>query len=271
MQNWRLIRNKAFNGAMNMAIDEAIMIAYKEGKSKPTLRFYTWDPHCLSIGYFQSLEKEVDLEKCRKLNIDCVRRITGGRAVLHQNELTYSIIVGEDNNLMDKSINASYKFISEGIAKGLSIEGVNIDNLSKGERINREKLSAACFNAHASYEITINNKKVVGSAQHRKEGIILQHGSIVLDFNVDDLFEVIKTKTPELKERAKKFTLSKASGIENELGKNIDITSLENSLIKGFKDVFNVSFEDDGISNYEYKLANELYEKYISGEYLNKR
>ena len=162
MQKWRVIKNKTANGAMNMAIDEAIMTSYKEGKCKPTLRFYTWKPSCLSIGYFQNLQKEVDLDKCRELNIDVVRRPTGGRAVLHQNELTYSIILGEDNSLMDKSINESYKFISKGIAKGLEIAGINIDELKKGERISREKLLAACFNAHASYEITINNKKIVG-------------------------------------------------------------------------------------------------------------
>lgn len=271
MQEWRVVKNKTYNGAMNMAIDEAIMIAYKEGKSKPTLRFYTWSPHCLTIGYFQNLEKEVDLVKCNELNIDCVRRATGGRAVLHQNELTYSIVVGEDNELMDKSINASYKFISQGIAKGLEIEGIKIDKLSTGERISREKLSAACFNAHASYEITINNKKIVGSAQHRKDGVILQHGSIVLNFNVNDLYEVIKTKNPEIKERAKRFTLSKASGIENELGKNIDILSLEKSILKGMEESFNVEFKEENLSDYEIELANKLYYKYSSYEYINKR
>ncbi|MGL5712712.1 MAG: lipoate--protein ligase family protein [Paraclostridium sp.] len=271
MQKWRVIKNNTYNGAMNMAIDEAIMTSYKEGKSKPTLRFYTWEPACLTIGYFQKLEKEIGLEKCEELGIDYVRRATGGRAVLHEDELTYSVIVGEDNDLIDSSINESYKFISQGIAKGLEIEGIEVDELSKGERISREKLSAACFNTHASYEITINNKKVVGSAQHRKDGVILQHGSIVIDFDVDKLFEIIKTKTPELKERAKRFTASKASGIKNETGKNIDIKSLEESIIKGFEDVFNIQLEEEELSTYELELANEFCKKYMSKEHYNKR
>lgn len=271
MQKWRVIKNKTYDGAMNMAIDEAITISYKEGKCKPTLRFYSWNPSCLTIGYFQKLESEVDIKKCKELNIDCVRRATGGRAVLHQNELTYSIIVGEDNELMDKSINSSYKFISEGIVNGLKLEGIEVDNLSKGERISREKLSAACFNAHASYEITINDKKVVGSAQHRHDGVILQHGSIVLDFNIDDLYEIIKTKSPEIKERAKKFTLSKASGIENEIGRKIDINSLEKSIVRGMAKTFNVEFEEAELTDYELDLAKRLYSKYSSGEYTNKR
>lgn len=271
MQKWRVIKNNKYSGAMNMAIDEAIMISCKEGKSKPTLRFYTWEPACLTIGYFQKLEKEIDLDKCKELGIDYVRRATGGRAVLHEDELTYSIIVGEDNELIDSSINESYKFISQGIVKGLEIEGIEVDELSKGERISREKLSAACFNTHASYEITINNKKVVGSAQHRKDGVILQHGSIVIDFDVDKLFEVIKTKTPDLKDRAKRFTSNKASGIKNETNKEIDIKKLEESIIKGFEYRFDTEFEEDELSEYEMELAKELYEKYISKEYLSKR
>lgn len=271
MQKWRVLRNKTYSGAMNMAIDEAIMISYKEGRCNPTLRFYTWEPACLTIGYFQKLEKEIDLEKCNSLGIDYVRRATGGRAVLHEDELTYSIIVGEDNQLIDRSINESYKFISQGIVKGLEIEGIEVDELSKGERITREKLSAACFNTHASYEITINNKKVVGSAQHRHDGVILQHGSIVIDFDVDKLFEIIKTKTPELKERVKRFTSSKASGIEIETGKDIDINSLEASIIQGFEYVFGVQFEEDELSEYELDLASKLYEKYRDKEYTSKR
>lgn len=271
MQKWRVIKNSTYSGAMNMAIDEAIMTAYREGKSKPTLRFYTWEPACLTIGYFQKLEKEINLQKCKELNIDCVRRITGGRAVLHDNELTYSIVVGENNELIDSSIKESYKFMSQGIVKGFEIEGIEVDNLSKGERIKREKLSAACFNTHADYEITINNKKVVGSAQHRKDGVILQHGSIVKDFNVDKLFEVINTKTPELKERAKRFTSSKASGIENEIGCEVNIESLEKSLISGFEKVLNVKFDIEELSEYELELANNLYKKYISDEHSNKR
>ncbi|MGO0862300.1 lipoate--protein ligase family protein, partial [Clostridioides difficile] len=174
MNQWRVIHNKSYDGAMNMAIDEAIFTAYKKGCVKPTLRFYTWKPACLSVGYFQKLEDEVDLDKCKCMNIDYVRRITGGRAVLHDNELTYSIIIGEDNPLIDKSINLSYRYISEGLVRGLNLSGIKTDNLNSGERIGRENLSAACFNAHASYEVTINNKKVIGSAQSRKDGVLLQ-------------------------------------------------------------------------------------------------
>lgn len=271
MDKWRVIKSKSYNGAMNMAIDEAIMIAHKEGKVKPTLRFYTWDPACITIGYFQKLEEEIDLDKCSELNVDCVRRITGGRAVLHEDELTYSIIVGEDNELMDSSITKSYKFISEGLVKGLNLCGVYTDDLNKGEKISRENLSAACFNAHASYEISINKKKVVGSAQSRKYGIILQHGSIILDFDVNKLFELIKSEDEEKKQRLINFTAKKASGIENEINKKIDIKELEKNITKGVQSHFNIEFVEEDLTNYEYELAKKLYERYSSDEYNKKR
>lgn len=271
MQRWRLIKNKSYDGAMNMAIDEAISLAYKEGKVNPTVRFYTWKPACLSIGYFQKLESDIDLIACKENNIDYVRRITGGRAVLHDKELTYSIVVGEENPIIDKSINLSYRFISEGLVKGLHLSNIPTDDLNSGEHITRGNLSAACFNAHASYEITINNKKIVGSAQHRKDGVLLQHGSIVLDFNVENLFNLIKMKTPELKERSKRFTANKASGIENETGRSIDIDTLEENLIKGLSSHLNVEFVEEELTDYELNLANELYKKYKGDEYNKKR
>lgn len=254
-----------------MAIDEAIMISHKEGKTPPTLRFYTWEPACMSIGYFQKLEDEIDLDKCRELAIDCVRRATGGRAVLHDDELTYSIVVSEDNSLMDPSITLSYKFISEGLSKGLNLNGIKVDELSKGERIGRENLSSACFNAHSFYEITINNKKVVGSAQNRKEGIILQHGSIIINFDVEKLFSMIKTQDDKIKQRLINFTSKKASGIQNETGKIVNINEMQENLIKGLKQHLDVEFIEDDLSEYEIDLANKLYKKYSSDEYNKKR
>lgn len=254
-----------------MAIDEAIMISYKEGKTLPTLRFYTWEPACMSIGCFQKLEDEIDINMCRKLGIDCVRRLTGGRAVLHDNELTYSIVVSEENFLMSPSVTLSYKFISEGLAKGLKLSGITIDELSRGEKIGRENLSSACFNAHSFYEITINNKKVVGSAQNRRKGIILQHGSIILDFDVQKLFSIIKTEDNKTKQRLINFTSRKASGIENEIGKKIDINELQENLINGLQEHFGVEFIEDDLTDYEINLANELYKKYSSDEYNKKR
>lgn len=109
------------------------------------------------------MEDEIDLDKCRCMNIDYIRRIIGGRVVLYDNELIYSIIIGEDNFLIDKSINLFYRYISEGLVKGLNLSGIEIDNLNRGERISRENLLVVCFNVYVLYEVIINNKKVIGS------------------------------------------------------------------------------------------------------------
>ena len=131
MEKWRVIRCEKHSGPMNMAIDEAIMIACKEKKVPPTLRFYTWEPATMTIGYFQKLEDEIDINLCKEKNIDYVRRLTGGRAVLHDEELTYSLIVDENHQLMCGGITASYKFISEGLVKGLKLSGIETDSTFK--------------------------------------------------------------------------------------------------------------------------------------------
>ncbi|CAH2212424.1 lipoate--protein ligase family protein [Tepidibacter aestuarii] len=270
MQKWRVIRNRAYDGYMNMAIDEAIMNAYKEERVDPTIRFYTWKPACVSIGYFQKMEDEIDINICKKLGVDFVRRTTGGRAVLHDNELTYSIVVDEKNPLMDGGIMQTYRYISEGLANGLKVSGVDIDPLTRAHKDIKSDKSAVCFNSKSHYEISINNKKVVGSAQTRKEGIILQHGSIVLDFDVDKLISIIKIDESK-KEKLKRVTLKKASGIENELGKKVDINILQENIIKELEQHFNIEIYEDELSDYEIKLAKQLYEKYSNDDWNKKR
>lgn len=270
MQKWRIIRNSTYDGYMNMAIDEAIMNAYKEKKVDPTIRFYTWKPECISIGYFQKMEEEIDVDNCEKLGIDFVRRTTGGRAVLHDDELTYSIVVDERNPLMNGGIIQTYRYISEGLAKGLKMSGIDIDPLTRASKDTKSDKSAVCFNSKSHYEISINNKKVVGSAQTRKEGVILQHGSIVLNFNVDKLISVMKIDELK-KEKLKRITLKKASGIENELGIKLDIDILEENIIKALKQHFNIDIYEDELSDYEIRLAKELYKKYSNYDWNKKR
>ncbi|WP_099188573.1 lipoate--protein ligase family protein [Tepidibacter mesophilus] len=270
MQKWRVIRNSTYDGCMNMAIDEAIMKAYKEEKIDPTIRFYTWKPACISIGYFQKMEEEIDINVCKELGVDFVRRTTGGRAVLHDNELTYSIVVGEKNPLMYGGIMQTYRYISEGLANGLKMSGIDVDPLTRADKDINNGKSSVCFNSKSHYEISINNKKVVGSAQTRKEGIILQHGSIVLDFNVDKLISIMKIDESK-KEKLKKITVKKATGIENELGKKVDINTLEKNIIKGLEQHFNIEIYEDELSDYEIEIAKQLYEKYSNDNWNKKR
>ena len=167
--NWRLLNTSYNTAPMNMAIDEALLAS-----KTPVLRFYRWKPSALSLGYFQSI-KDIDIKACKKHNVDIVRRITGGKTVLHDNELTYSIII--DENKMPKSIIDSYKIISKGIL--IALKNIGLKPEMK-EAINKKTTSAICFNEPSYYEIIVNNKKIVGSAQTRKQGKLLQHGSILI-------------------------------------------------------------------------------------------
>jgi len=158
MMEWRLIKDNYHTGFMNMAIDEAIMIAHREGLVPPTIRFYQWSPPAVSLGYFQDLKKEIDVDVCKNLGIDIVRRPTGGKAVLHDKELTYSFIIRENHPLVNDSILETYKKISGGMIRGLSYLGITAelvplrdklksDSLHKGEKseIRHSDFRSICF------------------------------------------------------------------------------------------------------------------------------
>jgi len=170
---WRLINNDADNAFRNMAVDEALLQSIV-----PVLRFYSWKPKAVSIGYFQSLDAEVDTKACKARDIDVVRRITGGGAVFHDQELTYSVICPEE--LFSFDILESYQQICGFIVKGLKKYGLD----AKFVPIN---------------DITIKGKKISGNAQSRKQGKIIQHGTILLDVDADEMFKVLKVPDEKMK------------------------------------------------------------------------
>ncbi len=189
---FRLI-NSGFNTpSMNMAIDEALL-----SSKLPVLRFYGWKPAGLSIGYFQSV-KNFNFENLKKHKVGLVRRLTGGNAVLHDKELTYSFIIDEKE--MPKSIVESYKKISKGLLQGLrnlGLKAVMNKDVSKGQK------SAVCFNEPSWYEIWVNGKKSVGSAQKRVDGKLLQHGAVLIDIDVEKYCSLFSNCSKELIEKVK--------------------------------------------------------------------
>lgn len=180
--NWRLLFDQPSHAAWNMAADEAMLVALSNGEILPTLRFYGWNPPAVSIGYFQKLNTEIDIAACAEQGIDVVRRLTGGRAVLHEAELTYSLVVREDTPNIPTSVTESYLFFSRAIVAGLQQLGVTaqMQQPEPQRRQIRSVSSAACFDAPSHYEITVGGRKLVGSAQVRRDGVLLQHGSILL-------------------------------------------------------------------------------------------
>jgi len=265
---WRLIKDTYHTGFMNMAIDEAIMIAHREGLVPPTIRFYQWSPPAVSLGYFQDLKKEIDVDSCRNLGIDIVRRPTGGKAVLHDKELTYSFTIRENHPLVNNSILETYKKISGGIIKGLFYLGVTADlvPLREKSRIYHSDLKSICFSVPSQYEVQVEGKKIVGSAQVRKREIVLQHGSLLIELEKDKLFSVFNFPSTQIRERLK--TKFNATSLEEILKRKITFSELSAILPRGFEKEFGVKLLEGQITEEEEKISQELLEnKYLTYEW----
>lgn len=247
-----------FNDAFtNMAIDEALAL----NSAMPILRLYQWRPKAVSVGYNQNIEKEINLEYCRKNNIDVVRRITGGKAVFHDDELTYSFIVPEKLNLLPKGLVESYKIIANALVIALKEIGISA-NIKK---INDKIKTPICFNSSNWYELTVNDKKISGSAQRRVNGRILQHGSILVDFDYeknalifnsnDNIDNIINLK-------------KRITSIKSELKKDVGIDKLKKAVKRGFEKNFGFKLINDDLSDNEFLLIKKLLkEKYSADEW----
>lgn len=243
--NFRLINTGYKDAATNMGIDEAIMTMNSRGMVAPTLRFFGWKPAAISIGYFQSLEKEVDLQKCREFGIDYVRRITGGGAVFHDKELTYSFVIPEKD--VPEDIMESYDLICGAIIKGLRKLGID----AKYAPLN---------------DIVVNGKKVSGNAQTRRMGVVLQHGTILLDVDVDKMFSLLKVPDEKIRDKMIANVKERVTGIH----KTYEETAA--ALKKGFEEQFNAEFAEENLTEEELELAEFIKaEKFETMEWNHKR
>ncbi len=247
MNTWRLIKTTADSGAKQMANDEAILTARIKGTVPNTLRFFKWQPSCVTIGFFQNLEDEIDLIKAQSKNIDVVRRYTGGGAVLHEHELTYSLTISEKD--VSSDIVGSYKEICGAIVEAL---------LSLGIKAEFKPIN----------DIIVGNKKISGNAQTRQSGVVLQHGTILLDLDLEKMFSVLNVPDEKIKDKMIKTAKERVTSLKNELGKNIANKEIEKALIYGFEKKFNIKTEVKELTFEELKHAEKLYkEKYTSDKW----
>lgn len=276
---WRLIRDSYHTGFMNMAIDEAIMIAHREGLVPPTIRFYQWSPPAVSLGYFQDLKKEINVDVCQDMGIGIVRRPTGGKAVLHDKELTYSFIIKENHPVVNVSILETYKKISGGMIRGLSYLGITAElvplrekfkseSLPKGEKseIHHSDFKSICFSVPSQYEVQVEGKKIVGSAQVRKREIVLQHGSLLIELDRDKLFSVFNFPSAKIREKLK--TGFKATSLEEILKRKVNFSELSEILPRGFEEEFGARLVEGKLTEQEEKISKDLLEnKYSTYEW----
>ncbi|MFX0068562.1 MAG: biotin/lipoate A/B protein ligase family protein [Promethearchaeota archaeon] len=254
MEEWRLIDLEVLSGPMTMAIDEAILRLATLGESPPTLRLYRWNPSAVSIGYFQSIHEEVDLEICKKLEVDVVRRITGGGAVYHDydGEITYSIIVKEDNPKIPTDIMESYELLCQGIVGGLKNLGMN----AEFKPIN---------------DIIVNGRKISGNAQTRRQNVLLQHGTILVDFDPGAMFKVLKVSEAKISDKLIQSVRERVTSIRNEMEDEITFEQVRKALIEGFQGALQINFREGRLSKGERELADRLLKEKYSSERWNFR
>jgi|YelNatPaOPRAMG01_1025707.scaffolds.fasta_scaffold05095_5 lipoate-protein ligase A len=234
---WNLVDSGAMDGFKNMAYDLGLLSNVKD---IPILRFYEWNPPALSIGRFQNT-KDINFSYLKDHNFDLVRRPSGGRAVLHHDELTYSIVLPA--SMSSKSVTEVYLFISQAIVEGLKSAGLKCE-ISQDKKENYSRFSA-CFAVSSIYEIVLDGKKLVGSAQVRRDGKILQHGSIPVISHVEEYANCFS-----LDEIEREKLLIKLNSSMTSVGEylNLTIGELKEFIKSGFQKILNVDFRPLQIS-----------------------
>jgi lipoyl(octanoyl) transferase len=261
MNSWRLIITVSARGAWNMAVDEAILEHIGRGESLPTLRLYAWEPACLSLGYSQPFA-DVDRTRLQARGWEVVRRATGGRAILHTDELTYSVTGNAEEPALSGGVLESYNRIAQALLVAVRKLGLPVE-LKEGKLTENAAPNPVCFEVPSSYEITVHGKKLIGSAQARKKEGVLQHGSLPLNGDLTRICQALALETEAARENAIQRLLRSATTVESVLGRTVSWKTAAQAFIDGFESQLELCFEKGDLSESERKRAEELVsEKY---------
>jgi lipoyl(octanoyl) transferase len=273
---WRLLETPGLDGPTNMAVDEAILLAVAEGAAPPTLRFFAWAPPCLSLGYAQPVA-EADLSRLRERGWDLVRRPTGGRAILHTDELTYSVIAPMDEPRVRGGVVESYQQLSAGLMAGLAHLGLaaRADRQYDGPA---EAKGPVCFEVPSNYEITVGAasggdrpRKLLGSAQVRKRGVVLQHGTLPLDGDIGRICDALVFGSEAERARVRQRVHARAASAAEVLGCAPSWQAAAQALAAGFCDALNLRLEPGSLSAREHDLAAQLRREKYASQHWNAR
>ena len=253
MNTWRLLDTGTLSASLNMAIDEALLQLHVPGKSQPTLRFYQWSPPAVSLGYFQR-RHAIDISVCGTLGLDVVRRATGGWAVLHENDLTYSVIADSSQGI-PFSLDASYRLLCKGLLAGFRLLGFDAEIGSERAGSFRADI---CFEHAAVGDIVFQGKKFVGSAQTWQGPSLLQHGSIVLEPQEKTWTAIIKKDSRDSLGDGLK---AKTTSLRDILNRGIDSDEIKRAIMTGMSEALQVEFQAGELSSQEWTLAKEIASK----------
>ncbi len=237
---WRVLLTPPASGPWNMALDEAILEGVGQDQALPALRLFAWQPACLSLGYAQSV-KDVDRHQLEIHGWDLVRRPTGGRAILHTDELTYSVIAPLHEPHVYGSILESYRRLSQALLSALSVLG--LDAKAEKDHVSPDKdlpVGPVCFEVPSNYEITVAGKKLIGSAQARRREGVLQHGSLPLVGDLTRIVQVLEFDSESQRQSAAARLQDRALTVETCLGRVVSWQEAAQAFMTGFEQALDI-------------------------------
>lgn len=258
-ENWRLIVDDPLDGALNMAIDEAILESVAREDSAPTLRLYSWDPACLSLGYAQRAT-DADPDRLSERGWTLVRRMTGGRAILHVDELTYSVTLPLAHPLAAGGITESYRRLSAALLAAVNAIGLEAAADKQADRA-PGRPGPVCFEVPSDYEITASGRKLIGSAQVRRGTVMLQHGTLPLTGDVTRICDALVFTDDAARERNRERVAARATTLSNALGRPVTWSEAARAVIRAFEQKFAINFSIAALSAAERAAAASLQEK----------
>lgn len=240
-----------------MAMDEAVLRGNQRGTSPPTLRFYGWQPSAVSLGYFQDLESEINVAYCRENHIDIVRRPTGGKAVFHEDDLTYSLVSRDHTPPFSPGILGTYLIISRCIVEGIAALGVRAEMAEKIEPPGGEGPASHCFSSPSRYELLVHGRKICGSAQTRSNGAFLQHGSLLLRFDPFKALSIVTKNAAVSGDQA--WVMEKSvTSLRDHITGTADPSHVARVLTASFEKILQVRFVEGRLTDEEKSDMDEL-------------
>lgn len=239
-----------------MAIDEAIVAARIDGTVPNTLRFYRWTPSAVSVGRFQDLSDVVHIENCRQRGVDIIRRISGGGTVYHdsQGEITYSV-VAKEKALGTTDVVYAYNKICTGLIEAARNLGINA-NFSPGDQRN-------CPN------LTVGGRKISGSSQYHKGGVLLQHGTFLLDVDLEKMFTCLRVPWAQTISNIVCVATEKITSVKKELNRDVSVDAAFDALVNGFQKAIEIKLKEAPLTEHEQQLASKLEQERYSRDSWN--
>jgi lipoyl(octanoyl) transferase len=264
---WRVIHHKPARGAWNMAVDEAILEGMQRGESPPTLRLYAWEPACLSLGFAQPV-KDVDLHALQAHGWEVVRRLTGGRAILHTDELTYSVVGSAEEPRLVGGVIESYQRLSKAMLRALELLSLPVIHQGRNGHHPGMDQNPVCFEVPSDYEITLGGKKLIGSAQARRKGGVLQHGSLPLFGDIARITQSLNFENEDKRNEAAERVRARAATVEEGLKRRVSWDEAATAFARGFMETLNIEFVEGELSSSEISASERLStERYAHGRW----